>query len=384
MTIFTLTFIAATGLLWSLGVIVHLLGTIVSLWPEKSTRQNPPKIFWEPISILKPLKGCDSGLEENLSTFLDLDYPSYELLFSVASFEDPAYMVAKKIIERNPQVAAKLIVAPVNLGPNPKVNNMVRAYEQARNDLVLISDSNVRVDKGYLKQISRYMRDKKVGMVTSVISGIHGEGLGGKLEAIFLNSFYARWMKLLFRFGKPCVVGKSMLFRKSTAQRFGGINVLARYLAEDYMAGEAIKKLGLKVVLASEPVPQIIGKLQFKDFWLRHIRWGRIRKSQAFLAFFVEPILLSFNSSFLGCIFWWVLLGCEPFSVFSMQVIIWFLADIPTLVKSGNRLRIQLFGFWLLREFTAFPLWINIALGNTVQWRGERLKLESGGLLADD
>lgn len=367
--------------MWSLGVIVHLLGTIVSLWPETSFRQNTPNIFWEPISILKPLKGCDSGLEENLLAFLDLDYPSYELLFSVESFDDPAYLVAKKLIEKNPQVVAKLVVDPVNLGPNPKVNNMVKAYDQASNDLILISDSNVRVDKGYLKHLSRYMRNKRTGMVTSVISGIQAEGLGGKLEAIFLNSFYARWMKLLVRVGKPCVVGKSMLFRKSTAQRFGGINILARYLAEDYMAGEAIKKLGLQVVLASEPVPQIIGKLKFKDFWSRHIRWGRIRKSQAFLAFLIEPVLLSFNSCFFGAFFLGAIFDSNPVFIFLAQTMIWFLLDIPTLVKSGVKPSCGVFLVWALRESLAFPLWINIAFGNTVQWRGKQLKLEGGGLL---
>lgn len=333
---------------------------------------------------MKPLKGCDEGLEENLKTFLNLDYPSYEILFSVASFEDPAYPVAKKLIENNPKLGARLIVDPVNLGPNPKVNNMVRAYELASNDLVLISDSNVRVKRDYLKRMARYMRNKKVGMVTAVISGAHEKGLGGKLEAIFLNTFYARWMKLLFFVGRPCVVGKSMLFRKTTAQRFGGINVLARYLAEDYMAGEAVRRLGLHVVLAEEPITQCIGRLGLKEFWQRHIRWGRIRKSQAYLAFLVEPILGSVFSSIVGAIFCYLLFRTNPLNLFFLQMVIWFLLETPNLIKSGSGVSVSVFGLWILRELLAFPLWINIALGNTVQWRGKELQLEVGGLLANE
>lgn len=365
-----------------LGVIVHLLGTWVSCRPKKRSTHITYPVSWEPISILKPLKGCDSGLEENLKTFFELDYPCYELLFSVAHSKDPSVPLIKKLIEQNPQVAARLIVDPVDLGPNPKVNNMVRAYEQSENDLILISDSNVRVNRNYLKNLSCYISDKNVGMVTSVISGVDAEKMGGKLEAVFLNSFYARWMRLLFFVGRPCVVGKSMLFRKSMAQRFGGIHVLGRYLAEDYMAGEAVKRLGLKVILAEETVPQVIGSLKCKDFWARHIRWGRIRKSQAFLAFLIEPFLLSTVSSGLGAILFAALLGFDPLSVFLIQWFLWLLLDIPVLLSSGSSLTLLTLGVWFLRETLSFPLWVNIALGNTVQWRGKELKLEAGGLLA--
>lgn len=300
----------------------------------------------------------------------------------MASFEDPAYPVVKKLLENHPQVSAKLIVQPVDLGPNPKVNNMMRSYELAQNDLILISDSNVRVPADYLKKLSNSARDKKVGMVTAVISGFESEGMGGKLESIFLNTFYARWMRLLFFIGRPCVVGKCMLFRKSVAKRFGGIGVLARYLAEDYMAGEAVKRLGLKVVLAQEPVKQCIGKLTLKQFWSRHIRWGRIRKSQVFLAFLIEPFLGSVVSGGLGATAFNLIYHFNPIEFFGLHMLGWFLLELPLFWKSQKKVAFLDFIFWLMREFLAFPLWLNIALGNTVHWRGKNLTLEPGGLLA--
>lgn len=301
----------------------------------------------------------------------------------MASFEDPAYPVVKKLLENHPQVSAKLIVQPVELGPNPKVNNMMRSYELAQNDLILISDSNVRVRADYLKRLSNSVRDKKVGMVTAVISGFESKGMGGKLESIFLNTFYARWMRLLFFIGRPCVVGKCMLFRKSVAKRFGGIGVLARYLAEDYMAGEAVKRLGLKVVLAQEPVNQCIGKLTLKQFWSRHIRWGRIRKSQVFLAFLIEPLLGSVVSGGLGATAGYFIYHIHPLGFFILHMSGWFLLELPLFWRSQTKLAVLDFIFWLIREFLAFPLWLNIALGNTVHWRGKNLTLEPGGLLAN-
>ncbi|MFM8313018.1 MAG: glycosyltransferase family 21 protein, partial [Deltaproteobacteria bacterium] len=271
-----------------------------------------------------------------------------------------------------------------NLGPNPKVNNMFSSYQLAKNDLVLISDSNVRVDSDYLKKLSSYVRDPNVGMVTAVISGIEAQGLGGRLEAVFLNTFYSRWMRLLFFVGRPCVVGKSMLFRKSTARRFGGMNVLARYLAEDFMAGEAIRRLGMKIALANEPVSQWIGSLKLRDFWSRHIRWGRIRKSQAFLAFMVEPILGSVVCSLMGSLAFYGFAQINPINFFMGQMILWFLLEIPLIVKSRTSVSFSVAVFWFIRELLAFPLWLHIAMGNSVHWRGRKLKLAGGGLLESE
>jgi ceramide glucosyltransferase len=326
----------------------------------------------------------DSDLEENLKSFFQLDYPSYEILFSLANHEDPAYAIVKKLLESHPQVAAKLIVSPVVLGPNPKVNNMVRAYEQANNDLILISDSNIRVTSDYLKRFSKQMKNKRVGMITAVILGYQAKGIGGQLEAIFLNTFYTRWMRVLFFVGRPCVVGKSMMFRRSVARRFGGMNVLARYLAEDYMAGEAIRRLGLKVVLAEEPVKQYIGNLKLSDFWARHIRWGRIRKSQVFLAFLAEPFLGSVLSGVLGAISFYSLTNMSIILFFVFHMLFWFLLDLPLLLKSENPKISTLVWGWFLREFLALPLWLNIAVGNSVNWRGRKLFLQPGGLLATE
>jgi ceramide glucosyltransferase len=175
-----------------------------------------------------------------------------------------------------------------------------------------------------------------------------------------------------------------MLFRKSVAQRFGGIGVLARYLAEDYMAGEAMRRLGLKVVLAREPIQQWIGRLKLKEFWQRHIRWGRIRKSQVFLAFLIEPIFGSVVCSVTGSWFFYLVFGWNPCHFFIGQMLLWYLTEVPLLKQAKKSFSLSAFVVWLVREFLAFPLWINIALGNTVNWRGNRLQLKSGGLLASE
>lgn len=269
----------------------------------------------------------------------------------------------------------------VQLGSNPKINNLALSYAHAVNDWILISDSNVRVKPNYLKNLVAHV-SAGTGIVTAVIAGTEASGLGGRLEATYLNSFYARWMRVAAQFRRPCVVGKTMLFRRSMFARFGGIKVLGLYLAEDYMAGEAAQQLGLTVKIASEPVPQHIGEKTFSDFWSRHIRWGRIRKAQAPLAYAIEPLFGTLASGLMGA---WAISSLSTLPmllVFFLHCSFWLGND--WLLHS--KLTRQSFYFsdlmaWILRELLAFPLWIHIGIGNHIDWRGQKLRLNRGGIV---
>jgi ceramide glucosyltransferase len=330
-----------------------------------------------PVSILKPLKGSDSGMFQNLETFFKLDYPKYELLFSVADDKDPALLVVRRLIKKYPNVSAQVIVGAVNVGVNPKVNNMIRSYDRARHDWILISDSNVRVNSKYLKNLVGHI-ENDTGMVSSVVTGVQPSGLGAKLDVIYLNSFYLKGMVFADACGHPCAVGKSMLFRKSTAERFGGLRVLGRYLAEDYMAGEAMRNLGLKVLIATEPVEQFIGTYTFRDFWNRHIRWGRIRKVQSPIIFFTEPLLGVLVSGIIGSIAVSEIWGIEFSPIFMAHMFFNLGLDYLVHEKLG---RPFLWFHWGIRELISFPLWLHTALGNTVLWRGKHYVVKPGGLL---
>ncbi len=376
---------------WIFALSVTVLGTWDLL---KLLRQDRAKIdlnHLPSISILKPLKGLDSHLEENLISFFQLSYPApYEILFSVESRKDPAYPLIQKLTHLYPGVATRIFVgedleSPEHLGPNPKMNNLAESYRQAAHDYVLISDSNVRVSKSYLLELTSHL-DAKTGLVTSIVSGTHTETPAAFLESIILNTLYARFVALSHQFHKPCVVGKCMLFKKSTAKRFGGIEVLSRFLAEDYMAGEAMTKLGLKIKVSTLPIPQVIGKYSFNDFLKRHIRWGQLRKKHAPLLFALEPLTQSFFCFAIGALGAWAFNG-NSIPYILAGILFWFILDGIQFWKLSRFTRSQFTFFpffWMFRELLSFPLWITILLRNHVDWRGSRLKLESGGLLVND
>ncbi len=312
--------------------------------------------------------------------FFHFDYPEYELIFCVAEETDPAVPAIREILARHPRVPARLFIGEARVGPNPKINNMLRGYEAADHDWILISDSNVRVGNDYLRRVAEPFADD-VGIVTAVVSGQFAATTGAWLESVFLNTFYARFMMLSKRVGVPIVVGKSMLFRKSDANRFGGIANLGRYLAEDYMAGQAMKLLGLRVEIMKIPIVQPIGSYTVADFWARHIRWGRIRKSQAPQLFFLEPLISCWIAGLIGSVALTARFDVSFRYALLFHLMIWGGCDLWLMSLLGTRIKPKLVAYWLLRETLHLPLWAHIASGSHVHWRGRKLTLARGGIL---
>jgi ceramide glucosyltransferase len=348
---------------------------------RRHLRRTTPTFRPEPVSILKPLKGLDFQLEENLESFFRLDYPKFEILFSVASADDAAYEVIHRVASKFPRVRARIFIGEVKVGGNPKVNNLVKSYQAAAHDWILVSDSNVRVPRDYLKSVTQDF-DEQTGVVTAVVAGEYlGRGFGAPLEATYLNTFYARWMMIAIKLGAPVVIGKSMLIRKSEANRFGGVELLAQYLAEDYMTGHAMKLLGHKVKVMREPIVQMIGNYSLKEFWSRHVRWGRIRRSQSPLVFPLEPLLSFWVSGSLGGF------ALSHFGIFQftealiMHACVWAMCDIILMKRMNEAIKPKNMLAWIVRESLHVPLWIHVAMGNTVNWRGNQLRLHEGGLL---
>lgn len=340
-----------------------------------------PLESFPPLSILKPVKGIEEGLLENLESFIGLDYPEYELILCLGSEADPAFPLLYAFARMHQNKKVSLHIGEEKIGPNPKVNNLSRPYRIARHDLILISDSNVRVTKDYLIKMVQSL-EKDVGVVTSVVIGRGANQWGGHLESVFLNTYYARWMWICKKMGNPAVVGKSMLFRRQEAERFGGISTLSNYIAEDYMAGQAFEKLGKEVSLCHKPIEQWIGNYKFKDFWNRHLRWGRIRRAQSPLLTLFEPVFFSTVSVWLGA--YVVFHYHRPFLPYFVLLHfgVWALCD-SLILKAEKTLTLKMLFAWMIREALAFPLFLHTCASNKVMWRGNPLKIKTGGLVTN-
>lgn len=242
------------------------------------TRRRPaPGALLEPISILKPLCGKIDGLRENLDSFARLNYPRFEIILGVKCPKDTALPVARDFQKCHPGLPIKIIINDHQFGWNPKINNLVPMMMHAAHDLILISDDNVRVEADYLRDTMAEMKED-TGLVYNLIRGTNGARFGAILENLHLNSFIAGSVCFLQKMLRhPCVIGKSMLMRRSTLQRIGGFETVRNALAEDYLLGKHFQSQGYRVALSPHRVSNVNINWSFQRFVNRHARWAKMR-----------------------------------------------------------------------------------------------------------
>lgn len=266
------------GALALFGLAMHAVQIVAVRKKLGGERERPDGGALPPVSLLKPLKGLDDNLFDNLESFCLLEYPEYEIIFSLQNANDPACKVAAKVRDKYPERDITIHIEKCDAGLNPKVNNLIPAYKIAKHGLVLISDSNVMVGRQYLREIVRHMDDPCVGLVSNLIRGTGGRSLGSLFEILHLNSFVAGSVCFLDTFLKiPCVIGKSMLMRKKDLEAIGGLESMKDILAEDYMIGERMHRSGKKVVLSRYRIRNVNLYWGMGRFLNRHTRWGKLR-----------------------------------------------------------------------------------------------------------
>ena len=289
-------------ILW--GLIIYAL-QIIAVRSTLSLRDNPdgraiPSQSFPPISILKPLKGLEDNLFGNLESFCVQDYPEYEIIFSLQDENDPACKVARKVKEKFADKPISIVIERCRHGFNPKVNNLFSAYQLPRYPMILISDSNVMVDPYYLRTIVKPMENPQVGLVCNLIKGIGGKTIGSIFENLHLNSFILGNICFLDKYLRiPCVVGKSMLMRRSDLEAIGGLSSVKDILAEDHFIGEKIRGQKQRVVISNYLINNVNEYWNLRKFINRHVRWGKMRWKIGGMKYLLE---LTINPVFTACL----------------------------------------------------------------------------------
>jgi ceramide glucosyltransferase len=246
------------------------------------------------ISILKPLCGVDDNLWTNLRSFARLDYPGYEVLLGVKDKSDRAYPVALDAAERWPRLM-RVVVQRGAPGLNPKVNQLITLASAARGEILVVSDSNVRVRRDYLRGIAAGFDDPQVGLVTHLLAGAGERSAGALLDNLFMCGAIAPGIvsaKCIA--GKDLVVGKSMALRARDLRAMGGFERLKNVLAEDFLCGRIVTgELGKKVVVAAGPVINVSRRQRVGAFFSRHLRWSVMQRKAVGNAVYAAQIILN-------------------------------------------------------------------------------------------
>ncbi|KAF9997423.1 hypothetical protein BGZ79_008871 [Entomortierella chlamydospora] len=335
------------------------------------------------VSIIRPLRGIDSNMYENLASSFRQDYPLFEIIFSVAQPNDPAIAVVKDLIKKYPKVDARIIIGEKNVGINPKINNMIQSYETAKYDIVWVCDSNVYVDPGCMGRSVDKMMKPGVGLVHHLPFGVRPQTLGSELELMFLDTVHAKMYLFINWTGlASCVVGKSNLYRRSDLNKVGGLAAFGKYMAEDNLVATAIFNMGYKHEMTSDLAYQSLGSMTPSDYFLRRARWTRIRKYTVTAATVVEPFIEMIGCGLVASYGFNLLWNIHMLNFLAFHVVFWFLVDWTMYQALSGEKMDNLRGFlmaWCLRELAALPLYTYAVVGSTVDWRDQTFLLLRDG-----
>lgn len=356
------------GLVAISAIATTLFGLVSLFWVTRRRRGLPD--YTPPVTILKPLKGEDEGLEANLRSFFQLDYPTFQLLFCVAEPDDPAIGVVNRLLAEFPGHDAQLIVGCPVFGLNPKVESLAAMLRYRRHETILISDSNVRVRPSYLRETACYLAEPGVGLVTNLFVGVGESQTGAILENLHLNGFIAGGIAAAAVLRITCVVGKSMLMPVRVLEAIGGFAGVRNLLAEDQVIGMRVRKAGYSIRVSHHVIENVNQSRGFRWFLNRHSRWYKIRRQLALSAFVCEPTA---NLATIGLV--WALSGVNGIAWGGLLVLVglgMFRDAVQTFRLRGSFPKIRHLLLSPVKDIFLLPVWFDALVNQRVQWRGHR------------
>jgi ceramide glucosyltransferase len=266
----------AVLLLAAAPLVYYLLATLAAWRFFKRERARVLPDFTPPVSILKPVRGVDFGSYDNFASFCRQDYPDYEILFAVNDDTDLSVPVIRQLIADFPERSVRLLVGAEYLGANRKVNKLARLAREAQNEVLVLTDGDVRVGPHFLREVVAPLAEHKIGAVTCFYRGIAENNFGAEIEAVgassdfFAGVLMAEWME-----GITFALGASVSTTKEWLGKMGGFEAIAGTLADDYELGNRIAKAGGEVVLSREAVWTMYPAQTLRSFWDHQVRWAR-------------------------------------------------------------------------------------------------------------
>lgn len=336
-------------------------------------RKRPDTGYRPRVSVLKPVRGASHGFYEAIRSNAAQRYPDFEVLFGVSQPNDPARGLVERLAGEFGNV--RVIQTSTN-APNGKVGTLMELAGHASGEVWVVSDSDILVPEGYLQRVVAPLRDPSVGLVTCVYRA-RSETIPGRFEALGVDTEFAPSTMLApFAGVDEFALGSTMAFRAEDFRRAGGFEAVADFLADDYQIGRNTHALGLKCVLSEVPVETHIGGETWAAAWRHQLRWARTIRVSRFGGYLGLPVTFA--------TVWAIVAATAGYPMLALAVIAsryaMAIAAASALQSSGS-----LGLVWLVpvRDLFSAAVWIAGLFGNTVEWGGRRLRLDSRGRIVD-
>lgn len=362
---------------WALGVLVaiaaayQLVALIAALrhWIRCDRDVRPGS---SGISILKPVYGRDSDFYEAIRSHALQDYPEFEMLFGVQSLQDPARDDIQRLMAEFPSVSIRLIVCSARTA-NPKVGTLADLSRAARYPVFIVNDSDITVPAGYLQAVTAPLAEASVGLVTCLYRA-QARDWPSRFEALGVATDFAPSTLVAPLFGvSEFGLGSTLAFRKTDLERIGGFSAIADYLADDYQLGRKLHSLGLRNIISRVVVSTRISAGSWRSAWRHQLRWARTirlsrRAGYAGLPVTFATLWVVFATAF----------GFWPWAL-GLLAIRFAMALIGGGLVLGSADAWKYFYLIPARDLFGVAVWAAGLFGDTVEWRGRRLRLDREG-----
>ncbi len=331
------------------------------------------------MALLKPLKGCDAETAACLRSWFEQDYPGQvQLLFGVASADDPVCDVVRQLIAAHPRHDAQLVICPKQFGPNAKVSTLIHLEALARHEIVVVSDADVRVPPDLLAQIAGPLSEPGVGLAHCFYRMAQPANLAMRLEAFAVNAdFWSQVLQARTLNPMDFALGAVMAMTRAQLGRIGGFAALVDYLADDFQLGNRISAQArvelCPVVIECRSAPQ-----GWREVWAHQLRWARTIRICRPAPFFFSVLA---DASFWALL--WLL--SRPIGLAAMLAGGCLAIRMTTafLLERKFTGRADLNSFWLapLKDLLRVTIWALAFAGHRIVWRGEQFEIQRGGKL---
>jgi len=361
-----------------LATLLHVLSAVLAVYRCRRAMPDPaianaPASTLPAVSLLRPVRGVDPYDELTLRSGFQLAYGQYELILCCEDADDPVIPVIRRLMSEHAHVDAKLLVGRDNLSSNPKLNNLVKGWREARHAWVVMADSNVLMPADYLQRLLSGWR-ADTGLLCAPPIGCMPSGFWAEVECAFLNTYQARWQYAADTVGLGFAQGKTMLWRRADLERAGGIRALGAEIAEDAAATKVVRGAGKRVRLVDGAFGQPLGERGVRQVWARQVRWAKLRRA-TFPLFFLPELLSGGAAPLIAAVYAASALDVPALGAAALLAGIWYGVEALVARAAGWHCSLLSPLAWLTRDAMLPLLWVQAWLGNSFSWRGNDMHL---------
>jgi ceramide glucosyltransferase len=339
-----------------------------------STSRHAPRRL-PAVTILKPLCGAEPETYECLRSFCDQAYGEFQVIFGVRDSNDPALAIVERLQKEFPQRDLQIVVDRREHGSSRKVSNLVNMMALARHEFLVLSDSDVRVQRDYLARIVAPLLDGGVGIVTCAYRGCPRRGLWSLLGSLFINEWFIPSVFVAAMAGsRSFAFGATIAVRRQVLERIGGFASIADQLADDYRLGELTRRLGLRTVLSEVVVDVCVAESSFGDLVRHELRWLRTIRAIQPLGYAFTFVTFGVPVAALGTLLDG---GALPaVALLAATAVARIMLHLSMREPGRNRTQLALLP---LRDLLISSLWAWSFVTRHVHWRNERYEVTRDG-----